>query len=138
MTSPDTYTLYDDAIETLLECIELGAKNYILSNNYPELPDVAKALGLDKYISGYIVSSQIGYEKPHPGIFQYALSLANVNIANDIYIMVGDNPAADMKGGKNAGFQTIYVHAPDNEKHCEYADYYAESLSEISDIVVSL
>ena len=58
------YTLYDDAVPVLKRCIDMGYKNYILSNNYPELSSVAKELGLSTYISGYFVSSLIGYEKP--------------------------------------------------------------------------
>ena len=33
----DNYCIYEDTISTLEECVKLGYKNYLLSNNYPEL-----------------------------------------------------------------------------------------------------
>ena len=137
MISPDTYVLFEDAIDTLRECINLGAENYIISNNYPELPNVVMSLGVGEYISGYTVSAQIGFEKPHQGIFLHALSLANADITRDICVMVGDNPAADMEGGKNFGFTTVYAHKTKLENPCEFADYYASELREIPKILCS-
>ncbi|MDR2932628.1 MAG: HAD family hydrolase [Oscillospiraceae bacterium] len=124
-----SYTLYDDAIETLRLCKEKGYANYIVSNNYPELPRVITEIGLSGYISACIVSGAIGYEKPRPEIFQFALKRAG---DPDSAYMIGDNPEADIKGGRAAGLKTILVH---NDGISAIADYTCARLSEIPDVL---
>lgn len=121
---PVQYPLYDDAVPTLQKCMELGYKNYILSNNFPELHLAVKALGLSCYFEGCIVSSNVGYEKPRIELFEYALHAAEN--PKECY-MIGDNPVADVLGGKSAGMNTILVHRSED---CG-ADFYCENLSEI-------
>lgn len=107
LIDPANYLLYPDALETLARCRERGYENYILSNNYPELPDVAYALGLSEYVTGFVVSAHIGYDKPRQEFFTYAKQLAG---EADCYYMIGDNPVADVEGGRAAGMHTILVH----------------------------
>ena len=118
------YTLYCDSKDVLHKCCLLGYKNYILTNNFPELPIVAKNLGLSKYITDHIVSSNIGFEKPRVEIFRYALKIADFP---DISYMIGDNPSADIEGAKNIGMKTILVH----RKKFDDADYTCANLEEI-------
>lgn len=119
-----SYTLYKDTPTTLALCTSLGYKNYILSNNFPDFSLVIKGLGLSKYFENYIISSEIGYEKPRLEIFRYALLIAK---QPEICYMIGDNPIADIKGAKDAGMKTILVH-----KEGEYdTDYRCENLSQI-------
>ncbi len=126
--SKSNYKLYPDAIATLKSVAEKGHKNVILSNNYPDLSDVIKALNLDKYFDKIIVSANIGYDKPRPEIFEYAKNLyPNYND----FIMIGDNPNADIVGGKNANMKTVLVH---NEKN-NNADYCFNDLKSILDIL---
>lgn len=68
------YKLYDDAQDILAYCKNRGYDNYILSNNFPELIQVIKNFNLDKYITDYFLSANIGYEKPRVEIFQYAIN----------------------------------------------------------------
>ena len=122
--SVDSYNLYEDSATVLGKCMELGFRNYILSNNYPELPDIIKDLGLADYFVDYIVSANVGYEKPRFEIFQYARNVAGLP---DICYMIGDNPVADIQGGKAAGMKTILV----NKDSIFDADYLCKNLSEI-------
>ncbi|MGI6005778.1 MAG: HAD family hydrolase [Christensenellales bacterium] len=122
------YRLYDDAVSVLTACTNLGYKNYMLSNNYPELPYVVEAMGIGHFFEKVIASAQVGYEKPRPELFAYALGAAN---DPEIRYMIGDNPVADMKGGKAAGMTTILVHKPP----CPEADYTCAQLSDIPDIL---
>jgi putative hydrolase of the HAD superfamily len=107
--SPDNYVLYDDTEPTLKKCRQAGFKNFILSNNYPELYEIVKALGLGGYFDGCVVSANIGFEKPRKEIFEYALKAAGYP---DSCYMIGDNPDADVKGAKAAGIPAILVHTP--------------------------
>ena len=121
------YVLYPDTQRVLDKCIELGYKNYILSNNYPELDKQVEACNLTKYFSDIIVSSKVGFEKPRKELFDYAKKVANCTDG----IMVGDNPIADVLGAKQNGLKTVLVH-----NKCEsVADYYFDCLEEILSIL---
>lgn len=122
------YNLYADTVSVLRSCTEMGYQNYILSNNFPELPLVIKGLGLSEYFTDYIVSANIGYEKPRAEIFRHALSAAHFP---DVCYMIGDNPIADIQGGKSVGMKTVLVH----KDGVFDTDYQCESLSEILFIV---
>ncbi len=124
------YTVYDDASMVLEYCQKQGYNNYIISNNYPELPQAVEKLGLAEFFSGYIISGNIGFEKPRPEIFQHAITVAG---NPEICYMVGDNPVADIQGAKNVGIQTIFVHP--TVVQSQYADYTCKNLTEIMDII---
>lgn len=110
------YELYNDAFSTLTKCVELGYKNYILSNNYPELETIVSKLGLSPYFDGIIVSGKTGYDKPRKKLFELALRLAG---NPDVAYMVGDNPFADVEGANQSGMISVLVHCDDsgNERH---------------------
>ena len=129
LIDPANYRLYPDTVKTLSRCREMGCENYILSNNYPELPEVAHALGLADLVSGFAVSAHIGYDKPRQELFTYAKQLAG---DADRYYMIGDNPVADIEGGKAAGMYTILVH---RELSCK-VDYFCKDLMMIPSIVL--
>jgi len=110
------YTIYDDASYALEKCMELGYKNYILSNNYPELEDIVAKLGLLPYFKGIIVSGKIGYDKPRKELFEYALNLAG---HPETAYMVGDNLLADIEGANQNGMISVLAHCADsgNERY---------------------
>jgi putative hydrolase of the HAD superfamily len=120
----ENYELYDDTIDTLNKCVELGYKNYLITNNYPEIVENLEKLGIAKYFTDYVVSSHIGYEKPRSEFFDYAKKRAD---NPDVGYVIGDNPIADIQGGKVAGFKTIAVH----ECKESIADFYLQNLREI-------
>lgn len=124
----DNYCLYTDAIATLQKCIALGYKNYAATNNYPEILENYQKLGLSPYFSDYIVSSHIGYDKPHPEFYAEAKHRAG---NPEILYMVGDNPTADIQGGNAAGCITVAVHLCKNSE----AAYYFENLADIPSIL---
>jgi putative hydrolase of the HAD superfamily len=116
--------LYEDARPTLLACKKPRYSNLIVSNNYPELVLVIDHLGLSDCFTDYIISSNIGYEKPRSEIFRHALDIAN---NPEISFMIGNNPIADIQGAKGVDMKTILAH----NRAGEHADYSCENLSEI-------
>lgn len=128
ITNPENYELYNDAVITLDKLKNSGHKNIILSNNYPELYETIKKLGIDKYFDGFVVSALEGYDKPRQELFEIAKAYNN---HNEKMFMVGDNEVADIKGGKKAGMTTVLVHSG----FCTDANYCADELAEIIDIV---
>ena len=128
------HTLYDDAVSVLRRCTDMGFTNCVLSNNYPELPDAIRMLGLGEFFTAYFVSGAIGYDKPRTEIYLHALrEMGNPETA----YMIGDNPVADIKGAKLAGLKTVWVH-PNDPPHPDglaYADFICTELAEIPDVL---
>lgn len=127
LISVSNYALYDDTAATLEACRKLGFKNYLITNNYPEILENLKTLNIADFFTDYIVSSHIGYEKPRKEFFDYAKKISGVSTG----YVIGDNPKADIQGGKDAGFITIAVH----ECKQSNADYYFETLAQILPIL---
>jgi putative hydrolase of the HAD superfamily len=122
------YNLYPDTISALEAAREKGCKNVLLSNNYPDLIDVLDALDLTKYFDHLIISALVGYDKPRSEIFKMAKNL----YPDGEYIMVGDNPHADVEGGKAADMKTVLVHKGD----CAEADYCFDDLMSVLDVEI--
>lgn len=64
--------------------------------------------GFRNHFDVLIISEQIGVAKPHPDIFEHALSVMG-SPARERVLMVGDNPDSDILGGLNAGLQTCWI-----------------------------
>ena len=126
------HRLHDDALKVLTELKNRGYKSYMLSNNFPELPDIANKMGLDEYFDGYVVSALVGYDKPRKELFEYARKLAGNPFE---CIMIGDNPVDDIKGAKNAGFKTILVNDRHPDYNGDYCDYICKTLTDILDVI---
>lgn len=102
----DDFSLYDDTIEMLSYFNQKNFTNIIVSNHIPELEKIVDKLGLSKYISICISSANVGYEKPNPEIYKYALEKAH--FPEEIW-MIGDNIIADVKGAEGVGIKGILV-----------------------------
>ena len=127
LTTHNDYEIYPDAKFVLQECAKRGYSSYLLSNNFPELPFFVNSLGISEYLDGVIISSHVGYEKPRKELFDFAIR----NSGCDFGIMVGDNPIADIRGGKEVGLKTILVHNTVESA----ADYTFETLTQILSIL---
>ena len=123
------YSVYEDAEPVLSACLAKEYKNYLLSNNYPELVSVTERFGLSRYFSDFFVSAIIGYEKPRPELFRHALNIAG---NPGCCFMVGDNPVADIQGAQAAGMTAILVHHGSDGAS---PDYCFDALTNILDII---
>lgn len=120
---PQNYNLFEDSVSVLSQAVDMGHTNIILSNNYPELETITDALGITKYFDRLVISGQVGYDKPRKEIFDIVKSF----YPDEKFIMVGDNPVADILGGNSAGMTTVLVH----RGYDKNADYCFDNLSEI-------
>lgn len=100
------WSLFEDVEETLSELNALGWKQGILSNHVPELTQIVSSLGIMTYFDCIINSAEVGYEKPNPELFKYALNQAN---HPDVVWMIGDNIEADVVGAERLGWKAILV-----------------------------
>jgi putative hydrolase of the HAD superfamily len=69
-----------------------GWRHVIVSNHVPELADVVAGLGIRAFFADVITSGLVGYEKPHPQMFEAAVRSA---IPGAPIWMIGDNLECD-------------------------------------------
>ena len=124
---PSNYSLFDDTVSVLQNAKEKGHTNIILSNNYPELQFITDALGITGYFDRLVVSGLVGYDKPRKEIFDIAKSF----YPGADFVMIGDNPVADILGGKAAGMTTVFVH----KGYDKNADYCFDNLIDICSVM---
>jgi putative hydrolase of the HAD superfamily len=106
------FILYDDVTPVLKELAALGIKVGLISNSHRCLASFQQHFELHGLIAAALSSSEHGYLKPHPSIFESALELLGVSAAESV--MVGDSLAHDIEGARRVGMRGILVQrAPD-------------------------
>jgi putative hydrolase of the HAD superfamily len=103
---PVFWQVYEDVRPALASLRAAGWRQAILSNHVPELPDLARTLGLCDLVETVLTSAATGFEKPHPRMFAVALDAMG---GPDAAWMVGDNPVADVGGAEAVGIPAILV-----------------------------
>jgi HAD superfamily hydrolase (TIGR01549 family) len=101
-------TLIPGAVETLRFYKDNNIKVGLLSNTiFPKrfhLQELNR-FGLSRYIDGAIFSSEVGFKKPHPLIFQTALQILDTD--PEFAAFVGDRMEEDIQGAQRLGMKTI-------------------------------
>lgn len=105
------FHLYDDVAPVLRELARRGIKIGLISNSHRSLAAFEEHFELEGLISAAISSSEHGYLKPHPSIFQSALQLAGVR--PEEAVMVGDSLPHDIEGALGVGMRGVLVHRGD-------------------------
>ncbi len=85
-------------------------KNYnigFITNGFSEVQHAKfDRFELFEFSDIFIVSEDVGFLKPHPGIFMHAAKKSGADSSKILY--VGDSIHSDIDGGKNAGWQTAW------------------------------
>jgi len=103
--NPEKYEFIPDALDTIPRL----AKSYklaIVSDAWPSLEDVYTHAGMRGYFSAFILSSQIGVNKPDPFIYHAALDALGVNPQEALF--VDDNPQ-NCDGARQLGIHTALL-----------------------------
>jgi putative hydrolase of the HAD superfamily len=124
--------IYDDTIETLEGLIIKNYKNIILSNHIPELEDIVKGLGIDKYFIKIYSSGNIGYEKPNSKIYEYVLNDLKINTSD--CLMIGDSYSSDIQGETKMGIKSILVRSENKNNYEYYCKDLRNTIEEIEKI----
>jgi HAD superfamily hydrolase (TIGR01509 family) len=77
----------------------------VISNSDGKIEAVLRRCGIADCFKSITDSGTVGYEKPHPAIFQAALSAMQAQPAESLY--VGDLYSVDYVGARNAGMQAV-------------------------------
>jgi putative hydrolase of the HAD superfamily len=102
------FFLYDDVAPVLRSLAAEGFKLGLISNSHRSLASFEEHFDLRGLIAGAVSSSEHGYMKPHPSIFDAALKL--VGVRADESVMVGDSLAHDIEGARRIGMRGVLVH----------------------------
>lgn len=80
---------------------------HIISNGFKETTlTKMEVSGLNPYFRNVIISEDVGVNKPHKAIFEYALNKAEAQKHESI--MIGDSLEADIRGAQDYGIKAIY------------------------------
>jgi putative hydrolase of the HAD superfamily len=101
------FFLYDDVAPALRELATRGLKIGLISNSHRCLASFERHFSLQGLIATAISSSEHGYLKPHPSIFELALKRAGVSAHEAV--MVGDSYPHDVEGARHVGMRGILV-----------------------------
>jgi 5'-nucleotidase len=125
-----------EGAKNLLTTLKNRVKLGIITNGFTELQQVRlERTGFQEYFEIIVVSEQVGFAKPHPLIFDHALTLMG-NPSRDGILMVGDNPDSDILGGINAGFDTCWFNQHHQElPHGIKPHYEVASLHELKNLL---
>jgi putative hydrolase of the HAD superfamily len=105
------FVLYDDVPLALQELAARHIRVGLISNSHRSLEAFQRHFALDGLIDGAISSSEHGYMKPHPSIFEAALRLLDVRPGDAL--MVGDSLRQDVDGARRVGMRGVLVRRPD-------------------------
>lgn len=115
--------LIDGAIE-LLEYLKGKYDLYIVTNGASQTQYSRLSMsGIDKYVKDIFVSEDAGSQKPMKEYFDYCLKRIPKGNPKEMLI-IGDSLFSDIKGGNNAGIDTMWYNPerlPENpEVHVDY------------------
>jgi putative hydrolase of the HAD superfamily len=102
------FFLYDDVAPALRTLAADGYRLGLISNSHRSLESFQTHFELDGLVSAAVSSSEHGYMKPHPSIFEAALQQIGVPAAASV--MVGDSFTHDIAGAQGVGMRGVLVH----------------------------
>ena len=103
----EAWHVFPDVRAALDQLAGAGLRSAVISNWMWGLPELLHDLDLAHHFEHIVVSSRVGYDKPHPEIFRRALELVGLGGRDAVH--VGDNPATDVAGARAAGIQPILI-----------------------------
>jgi putative hydrolase of the HAD superfamily len=101
------FSLYEEVAEVLRDLHRDGYLIGLISNTHRSLETFERHFELHGLFAAAISSSDHGYMKPHPSIFEEGLR--RVDVAANESVMVGDNLAHDIAGARAVGMRGILV-----------------------------
>lgn len=101
------WQVFPDVLPALDQLANLGVKLGIVSNWDERLLPLLGNLRLKSYFESIVVSSDIGFTKPSPVIFEQAAR--QLGCAPSAILHVGDSPSEDLAGARAAGLKACLL-----------------------------
>lgn len=129
------FSLYDDVGPALSRLAACGLLLGLISNTHRCLTSFQSHFELEGLITAAISSSEHGYMKPHPSIFEAGLKL--LNVAPSEAVMVGDSVRQDIDGARSIGMRAVLVNRSSEARATGDIDGVpvVRSLSELPDLL---
>jgi putative hydrolase of the HAD superfamily len=102
-----SWHVFPDTLPALDALKERGLRVGAVSNWMWQLPELLHSLELVSHFDFIAASARIGFEKPHPQIFRYALEQAGVEPGEVVH--VGDHLDADVAGAQAVGISPVLI-----------------------------
>ncbi|MBS2966823.1 HAD-IA family hydrolase [Actinocrinis puniceicyclus] len=83
--------IFPDVLPTLLELRRRGVRMAVVSDAWPDLPDLHAGLGIRDFFEAYAISAVLGCRKPDPRMYHHASSALGLAPADCLF--VDDDPA---------------------------------------------
>ncbi len=104
--SPRQTKLFPGTLNTLKKLSEKEYRLHIITNGFKEVQYIKLAnSGLQAFFDMVLCSEEVGKNKPHPAVFQTALS--NAKAEANTAMMIGDDFATDIIGAQNVGMHAV-------------------------------
>ena len=124
---PSAWTL-DPGIRPLLERLRRqGLRLGILSNWDRRLRSTLEKLGLLELFDEFVISNEVGWEKPHPVVFEQAVKKAGCRAENILH--AGDSMEADILPALEHGMRALWVGPASSPGQCPAGAECFESLT---------
>ena len=105
---PDSWRCYPDVVPVLESLEERGIVVCVGSNFDSRLRGVVRGLREFKgRLESLVISSEVGFRKPHPSFFRAAC--AQLGLAPESVLCVGDDPENDVRGAIRAGLSALLL-----------------------------
>jgi len=104
---PGNWTAYPEAAPTLERLRRDGVALGVISNFDHRLYRILDGLDLRRHFESITLSSETGWAKPHPQLFEAALHTHGVTAAEALH--VGDSDHHDIGGAQSLGIATVHV-----------------------------
>jgi putative hydrolase of the HAD superfamily len=132
-SDPANYKLFDDAVPTLRALRERGLKLGVISNFESWLNTMLEVLDVTIHFDVVAVSGDLGWEKPDPRIFEWAMEQAGTEPSRSLH--VGDSPQFDAQPAHDLGMTGVLL-----DRHSRWTDLSADypvitSLRELIDLL---
>jgi putative hydrolase of the HAD superfamily len=134
--SYENYVEVDRDAPSLLQDLRLRYKIGLITNfaYSPTIYNLLDRFQLRRFFDGIVISSEVGWVKPSPRIFQVALSALRLKAQECVF--VGDEIEADIRGASGVGMKTILLSEKDID--CPDADTIAHHLAELPLVISGL
>jgi len=128
--------VYDDALPALAQLREAGVRTAIVSNapwgSPPEMwHEELRRLRLSDAVDTVVLCGDVGWRKPAPDIFRYAMSKLGCEPAGCVF--VGDDLRWDVEGSAAVGMRPLLI-----DRDGRHPDYKGQRVADLRGILAAL
>jgi len=123
------WMLFPETLTVLNELKGLGLKLGVISNFDTRIYSVLDALGIRRFFDTVTISSEAGYSKPQPEIFDAAVRA--LGVPAPAVLMIGDSPHDDVEAAMQAGLAALLI----DRSGRHHGKSHLQRISSLSDVI---